>query len=266
MKRAAKKLSKLVPSSPFLVIFNFYFMLCFMLLFNIPSYCQGVMHSNVIAKDEQPDYILMEEGEDEGIYFIELKDPHIKFNRFMLKFNKALDSVIIKPVSQQYSAIVPRYARKRVFLVLQNLQEPLSFINKTLKLDFHGSLTSFWRFIINSTIGLGGMYDVASKMDLEHDEASFEEVMERVGFEPGDYLILPLVGPTNTRGAVALVADIFLNPLTYLLSGGDIYIYRGSDIVSVRDQYFNEINDLLYENEETYMRMKSVYQQKLARQ
>lgn len=239
--------------------------LSIVLFFVAPSYSQSVMHGNLISKDEQPDYILME-GEDEGVYFIELNDPYIKFNRFMLKFNKALDSVIIKPVSQQYGAIVPRYARKRIFLIFQNLQEPLYFINKALKLDFHGSLTSFWRFIINSTIGIGGMYDVASKMTLEHDEASFEEVMEKVGFETGDYLMLPLFGPTNTRGAVALVADIFLNPLTYLLSGGDIYIYRGSDVVSIRDQYFNEINDLLYENEDTYMRMKSVYEQKLARQ
>lgn len=243
---------------------NIFFLLA--LFFCSSVHSQSVMHGGLVTVGEDSkDYILME-GEDEGVYFIELKDPYVKFNRFMLKFNKGLDTVIIRPIAQQYQAIMPRYVTTRIFLMFQNLQEPLYFINNTLKLDMRAALTSFWRFVINSTVGVVGMYDVASQMNLEHDEASFEEVMTKVGFEPGDYLMLPLIGPTNTRGAIAFVADVFLNPLTYIFSGGDIYIYRGSDIVSIRDQYYNEINDLLYEDEDPYMLMKSVYEQKLARQ
>lgn len=237
----------------------------FCLSFLSSANAQSVMHGNLVNNPEGQDYILMED-EDEGVYFIELQDPYMKFNRFMLKFNTTLDTVIIKPITQQYRVLVPNYMKNRIFLIFQNLREPLYCINKTLKLDTRGALTSLWRFFINSTIGLGGMYDVASKMQLEDDEASFEEVLGKAGFKPGDYLMLPLIGPTNTRGAIAFVADVFLNPLTYIFSGGDIYIYKGSDLVSVRDQYFNEINELLYEEDDPYMLMKSVYEQNLARQ
>lgn len=214
-------------------------------------------------KGETKDYILSE-GED-GVYFMELKDPNAGFNTIMFKFNKRLDKVVIKPVTKVYRTVVPKYLAKRLFFVLRNLQEPLYFVNSTLQLNFHNSLTSVWRFAINSTVGILGAYDVAARLGAPPYNTNFEVFMDKIGFEVGDYLVLPIIGPTNTRGAVAYVADIFLNPLTYLFNSDQFLIYKGSQTIVSRNEYFEEINEVLYNNENSYNLTKSVYEQKLVR-
>lgn len=221
------------------------------------------MQNNMVKnKPIENDYILFE-NEDDEVFFIELPDRYKRFNQIMLKVNKGLDRVIIKPITTQYRHLLPNYVRNRIFLAFQNLQEPLFFINGTLILKPEHILNSFWRFVINSTVGLLGMYDVAGKMGLERNMVTFEDFLDKIGFETGDYLVLPLIGPTSMRGAVGFAADVALNPLTYILEGGDVYIYRGTNVISTRDEYFDEINDLLYESDNTYTLMKSIYEQQL---
>lgn len=229
------------------------------------AHAQAIIQRNIVKNQPlENDYILFEDEDDE-VYFIELPDRYKNFNQLMLKVNKGLDTVIIKPIATQYRRIVPRYVTKRIFLLFQNLQEPLYFINSTLMLEPHNMLNSLWRFVINSTVGIAGMYDVASQMGLDRNVFTFEDFLNKIGFEPGNYLVLPLIGPTNIRGAIGFAADVALHPLTYMLEGGDIYLYRGTNIISTRNEYFEEINDLLYETDNTYTLMKSIYEQQLAR-
>lgn len=135
------------------------------------------------------------------------RDPFEPFNRTMFSVNDALDRALIKPVATVYGKITPHWVRQGVGNFFGNLVDAWSVVNNAAALKGQATGDSLGRVMINSTIGLLGLIDVASEMDIEKHPADFGLTLGRWGVSPGPYLVLPLLGPYTFREVVALPLD-----------------------------------------------------------
>lgn len=123
------------------------------------------------------------------------------FNRAMFSVHQVLDRIFFRPVSIAYKKIVPKVVRKGIRHFFSNIGEPLVFANDVLQLKPKRAVKTFGRFLVNSTVGIGGVLDVAKTRDfnLPHHDNSFGDTLGRYGVGPGPYIFLPLVGPSTLR-------------------------------------------------------------------
>ena len=135
------------------------------------------------------------------------RDPFEPFNRAMFTVNDALDRALIKPVATVYGKVTPHWVRKSVGNFFGNLGDVWSVVNNAATLKGQATSDSVGRVMINSTIGLLGLLDVASEMDIEKHPADFGLTLGRWGVSPGPYVVLPILGPYTLREVVALPLD-----------------------------------------------------------
>ena len=147
-------------------------------------------------------------------------DPLEPANRAIFAFNTALDRALIKPAAQAYRAVAPQAVENAVGRFFANLQEPWTAINQTLQGDFKGAGNDVARFAVNTTVGVAGLFDVASKLDLPKNRNSFDQTLAVWGVPRGPYLMLPMIGPSSARGIVSQYAANFSGnigqPLLYI--------------------------------------------------
>ncbi|RUO41547.1 hypothetical protein CWE22_05130 [Pseudidiomarina aestuarii] len=143
------------------------------------------------------------------------RDPFEETNRSVWKFNDALDKAVLKPAALAYGKI-PEPGRQGLRNVVDNLEEPASFVNNLLQGKVSDAGVTLWRFTINSTIGLAGLFDVATPMGLTQRQEGFGEVLATWGVGSGPYLMLPLVGPTVPVDRGGDVVDGLYFPLDNL--------------------------------------------------
>lgn len=127
------------------------------------------------------------------------KDPFEGFNRSMYKFNDALDRTVMKPIAEGYAAVTPDPVDKGVTNFFSNLGEVWVVANDVMQLKLGQALSDTWRFIINSTFGIYGIFDVATHFGLEKHNEDFGQTLGRWGVGPGPYLVLPVFGPSTIR-------------------------------------------------------------------
>ena len=144
------------------------------------------------------------------------RDPWEGYNRGMYRFNDALDTAVLKPVATVYRDVLPQPVRTGVGNFFGNLGDVWSFVNQTLQAKPEAALHSFWRVMVNTTIGLGGVLDPASEMRLERRREDFGQTLGYWGVPPGPYFVLPLFGPSTVRDTVALPVDIYGHPLSHV--------------------------------------------------
>jgi phospholipid-binding lipoprotein MlaA len=163
------------------------------------------------------------------------RDPLEKFNRAMWGLNMTLDRVIIKPVSSVYRAVAPRPVRRGLSRVLSNLTEPFSFINGMLQGKTKRAFNSLGRFVVNSTIGVAGLGDPASKMGMRPTPEDFGQTLAKWGVKSSAYLVLPLLGPSTIRDGVGTGVAFFADPYRIALSqsGLSTWEQRGVNAVEV---------------------------------
>ena len=149
-------------------------------------------------------------------------DPWENTNKTIFDFNFMADRAVFKPISDGYGEL-PDGFRSGVNNVLTNLSEPANVAHGILQLDPKMALTSFWRFTINSTVGLAGVRDVAGKQGLIYQNQGFTNTFHKWGFSPGYYVVVPLFGPSSVRGTTGLMADIITDPFT-LIAGTPVAI------------------------------------------
>ena len=155
-------------------------------------------------------------------------DPLEPVNRAIFAFNLKLDRFVYSPITRVYRFIVPTPARRAVRRVLLNVDTPVTFVNDVLQLEPRDAGVSLLRFIINSTIGIGGLFDVAGAVvGLPGPESDFGQTMALAGMPSGPYLIVPLLGPSNTRDAAGYVIDFLFRPTTYLATPLFTLIFEG---------------------------------------
>ncbi|HJD55666.1 MAG TPA: MlaA family lipoprotein [Rickettsia endosymbiont of Pyrocoelia pectoralis] len=146
----------------------------------------------------------------------EVYDPYEKLNRKIFAFNSTLDYVFLRPLAIAYKNVTNDYTKARVNSFVGNFDMPLTAVNYGLQLNYDKTMKSVWRFIINSTLGIGGLFDVAGKVGLPSDRQTFGNTLAHYGVAPGPYLVLPLIGSTNARDMTdPIFTNYALNPLMY---------------------------------------------------
>lgn len=145
-----------------------------------------------------------------------VNDPFEGYNRAMYSFNDTLDSAIIKPVAQGYDAIVPTGISQGVSNFFSNLNEITVILNDLLQLKFGQAIDDAGRFALNTTVGFGGVFDVATLAGHKKNNEDFGQTLGVWGVQPGPYLVLPIFGPRDVRDTVGLAADFYTYPVNHL--------------------------------------------------
>lgn len=192
-------------------------------------------------------------------------DPYEDFNRGVFSFNETIDEMFLEPVARGYRALVPKWGRERIGSAVSNATSPVVFLNNTLQGDVEGMFTTFWRFFINTTFGIGGIFDVASEAGLEKRSEDFGQTLGYHGAESGSYIVLPFFGPSTSRDAVGLVVDTLTNPITYLDPTISIS-YRATDIVDTRERLLDITDEIEQTSFDPYATIRSAYIQRRAAQ
>ena len=143
-------------------------------------------------------------------------DPYEYFNRKMFSFNDKVDDYVAKPISDAYKEITPQPLQTGVYNFFNNLKNVNVIVNDALQAKFSQSAKDASRLTINSTLGLGGLFDVAKHVGLEQNEEDFDQTLAVWGVPQGSYLVLPLVGPSTLRGIPGAAFDTAANPSTYV--------------------------------------------------
>ncbi len=143
------------------------------------------------------------------------EDPYENFNRQMFAFNDGVDRAVFEPVSKGYRAITNEPIRGGVRNFLGNLGEPVTFANEVLQGKMGNAAGTVGRFVINTTIGIAGIFNPAGAMGIERTDEDFGQTLGTWGVGEGPYLVLPFLGSTNPRDLVGLGADIAMDPINY---------------------------------------------------
>ena len=206
----------------------------------------------------------------------EVWDPIETPNRFIFSFNRAVDIMAIRPIAVIYRDWVPEKAQKSVRNLLDNLGEPVVAINEVFQGDPSRAATTMARFLVNSTLGLAGLFDVAALLGMERTKTDAGQtigIWAGKGVEPengGFYLVLPLAGPSNARDATGLMIDYAIDPFQILPIAFNwdwwyIGLPRyGLNVIDYRSRTMFALDDLEKNSVDYYAALRSAYTQNRA--
>ncbi|MGZ8194525.1 MAG: MlaA family lipoprotein [Methylosarcina sp.] len=143
-------------------------------------------------------------------------DPYENINRKIFYFNDKVDNYVAEPISDAYKWVTPQFVQTGIFNFFNNLKNINIVLNDMLQAKFSQSAQDSGRFLMNTTVGLGGLFDVAKHVGWEQNEEDFEQTLAVWGVPQGSYLVLPFLGPTTARGIPGSVFDTAANPATYV--------------------------------------------------
>lgn len=204
----------------------------------------------------------------------EVWDPLETPNRFIFSINRAVDVIAIRPLTVFYRDWMPEPGQKGVHNALENIQTPVTAINEVVQGSPKRAANSMARFLVNSTIGVAGLFDVASSLGMpKTKEDAGKTIGMYAGVQPengGPYLVLPLAGPSNFRDAAGLLADYAVDPfriLTYALNV-DWIVYSGPraavTVVDARSRTLFALDDIEKNSVDYYAALRSAYTQQRA--
>jgi phospholipid-binding lipoprotein MlaA len=166
------------------------------------AHASGLFHpADADLDDDTPDY-----------------DPWRPFNEVMFGFNhEILDRFLVKPAATGWEFVVPQPARQSIGRALENMEMPKRFVNNVLQVRPIGAGREVARFVVNTTVGLAGLFDVASMIDIEKSDADTAQTFALYGIGAGPYLVLPSMPPLTVRDAIGRAADGAMDPIGYVL-------------------------------------------------
>jgi len=171
-----------------------------------------------------------------SVFTEEISDPFEDLNRDIFIFNETLDEKLLKPAAIAYRKVTPQFARSGVTNFFNNLEEIDTTINQVLQGEIKYAFNDAGRFVINTTIGLFGLIDVASKMGLERHEEDFGQTLGVWGFDSGPYIMIPFLGPSNPRDLLSRPISSFLSG-TFAMEDDDVKITLvGIDALETRER------------------------------
>jgi phospholipid-binding lipoprotein MlaA len=162
------------------------------------------------------------------------RDPLEPWNRAVYQFNDDVDHVLATPVARVYRNVLPVGIRDRVRNFFANIADPFIGVNNVLQGKIEDGFLDGMRFVVNSTIGLFGIHDVATDMGLEKHNEDFGQTFGRWGVGPGPYLVLPIFGSSDLRDGVGFVVDIYADPLTNVRPHDVQYLLYGLRFTQTR--------------------------------
>jgi phospholipid-binding lipoprotein MlaA len=212
---------------------------------------------------------------DEYAQFKANNDPMEPMNRAIFDVNDFLDQLLIRPLAELYRFTIPSVLRDRISGIVLNMKEPVIFVNNVLQGEFGRAGTTLERFGLNTTIGVGGMWDVAGKWEgLYQQTGDFGQTLYVWGFNDGPYTVLPIFGPSSMRDKIGLAVDLLLSPwqyLAYIEGGPAAFAYfevasLGADRIIKREKNIESLDALQQGSLDYYAEIRSVYRQYRAKQ
>ncbi len=166
-------------------------------------------------------------------------DPWYSMNRKIFSFNSTIDRILLKPLAKGYRKITPGFVEKSIGNFFSNLGEVNNLVNSALQGDINQSGVATGRLLVNSTIGLAGFMDVASKWGMEERKEDFGQTLAVWGVSDGPYIMLPFLGSSTVRDAFGRIPDTFLSPVTYVDDDDVRAGLIALDVVDTRAEYLD---------------------------
>ncbi|EFL51974.1 VacJ family lipoprotein [Solidesulfovibrio fructosivorans JJ]] len=197
-------------------------------------------------------------------------DPLYRWNKFWFGFNNLFYSGLMRPFAKGYAYVVPKPLRQGLTNAYQNFIFPIRFLNALLQLDFTKASREFGRFMINSTLGIGGLMDVAkADPNLQPGNEDFGQTLGHYGMGDGFYIVWPLLGPSSVRDSIGLVGDAAANPLTWIFGPWAIhddynpwywsYIIKAGDVFNNLPGTLEAYDSVVGPAVDPYSAMKDAY-------
>jgi len=193
-----------------------------------------------------------------------INDPYESVNRRIHERSKATDRAVLRPVSVSYAETVPVGLQESIGNFAQNFSTPRYVVNDILQMQAEDAIVNTYRFAVNTTVGIGGLIDVAGIFGVPARESDFGETLHFWRVPEGAYLSLPVVGPSTERDLAGKVADTFLNPLGYLIPSPERYAATAAgvfDRVGKRGRFARTVDSVLYDSADSYAQTRSTYLQ-----
>ena len=193
-------------------------------------------------------------------------DPFEPVNRAVLDTNTALDKALIKPIAEAYRQAFPQSVRDRIRSAIDNLAEPRIFVNDLLQRRPNAAGITFTRFLVNTTVGLGGLFDPATEQGLPRQSGDFGQTLYSWGVDDGPYLVLLFFGPSNFRDALGLGVDLYTTPPALVVTGhaGTITgLAVGTvDGIDLRSRNIESLDEIIASALDYYSNLKSLTRQR----
>jgi phospholipid-binding lipoprotein MlaA len=205
-------------------------------------------------------------GDQEALAeYRQTNDPWEPTNRFFYRVNEGLDAVILKPAAEGYRFIVPSPLRNGIHNLLANLTSPVLFSNDVMQGKPRRAGDTFMRFLINSTVGIGGFFDVAKNVGYPSHDTDFGVTMALWGVPSGPFLFLPVLGPTDPRDAAGFGVNIALDPFTWVGQGATVtaldWSRYGVTAIDARERHLDEVDNIKKTALDPYATFRSLYRQ-----
>lgn len=189
-------------------------------------------------------------------------DPWEGFNRGSFAVNEAIDKAVLTPVAKGYQAVTPTFVRSGVSNVFSNVGDVGTGINNLLQGKPGSALSDFGRVLVNSTLGILGLFDVASPMGLDQNDEDFGQTLGKWGVGSGPYLVLPLLGPSTLRDAVGRVPDRYTSYNHYVEHVPTSNSVRGLNIIHIRAELLATGKTLEEASLDKYQFLRDAYLQR----
>jgi phospholipid-binding lipoprotein MlaA len=188
-------------------------------------------------------------------------DPWERFNRASFKFNDALDRAVLRPTARAYVKVMPRLVRTGVSNVFANLETVTTLVNDTLQGKMRAAGQDSARLLLNTTLGLGGLFDPASAAGIEKNDEDFGQTLGAWGMQSGPYVMIPFLGPSTVRDTVGRVPDRFTDPSHYLEDDSTRFALTAVEIIDLRAGLL-EFDDDLAQSFDRYAFVRNVWMQR----
>jgi phospholipid-binding lipoprotein MlaA len=193
-----------------------------------------------------------------------ISDPIEPVNRMIFAFNDTVDIMILRPISAIYGFVTPEVIKSAFRRMFENLNQPVVFANDLLQLDVIDAGVAAGRFVINSTVGVLGIFDVAQAVGLDSHTADFGQTLHSYGVGAGPYIVLPLMGPSTLRDAAGNGVDTFLQPLPYILNSEVNFAIKATNAIAVRERLLKPLDEMRTSSIDYYSALRAAYYQNRA--
>jgi phospholipid-binding lipoprotein MlaA len=213
--------------------------------------------------ENETDYLEDDLLEDEEYGDVQIADPLESVNRIFFYFNDKLYFWVLKPLARTYSLVAPKPARKCVGNFFYNLKTPIRLVNNLLQGKFAAGSTELTRFLVNSTVGVAGLWDPARNwLDMEASEEDFGQTLGKYGLGEGLYICWPVLGPSNVRDTLGTAGDYFLDPVSYLGFNGEseeAFALKSGEMINKTSLRLGDYEDFKDATFDPYSAMRDAY-------
>ncbi len=199
------------------------------------------------------------EGDDHPYSDVEIHDSLESFNRKMFQFNHVVDRLWIRPVAVVYKKYIPEFGKRRIDNFLDNLKQPLYAAQGIITLNPKVVVTATIRFILNSTLGVFGLFDFAATKNIKTPYISGAQILRNIGVKKGPYIVLPIFGPRFAREAIGMILDRGLDPMTFATSSKVTLSRALTKGTSVRAHILDITDQIEEDSIDKYAAMRYIY-------